>query len=111
MSELAPLPAAPRLALAVAGVEAPVPPLTNGKVPETSVAKVTEAGVQLVPLKRKTWPVVGTVGNTFTLRIRATVAAPDEPVTSPPIVTELFVLLTTILVRPAPLPKNAPTNR
>src|SRR4051794_40511766 len=44
------------------------------------------------------------------LRILATVEDPEVPITSPAILTELLVVLATILLRPAPLPKNAPAN-
>src|SRR5207245_9621892 len=82
----------------------------SARVPETSVASATAEGVQLVPLKRKCWPAVGAVAKTLTDRIRATVEALEGPVTSPPSVMLTFVAVVLIFVRPAPLPKKAPTN-
>src|SRR5215468_6671049 len=110
ISEFAPLAAAPRLLRAPAAVGDPVPPLATGKLPATSVVSVTAAGVQLVPLYRRSWLATGAVTATVTPRIRATVEAAVVPVTSPARFDAL-VALTVILVRPAPLPKNAPTMR
>src|ERR1044071_1086725 len=110
MSVFAPLAAAPRFARAPAAVEPPVPPLPIPKLPETSVPSATDAGVQSVPLKRKCCPATGAVAKTLTERMRATVEALDGPVTSPLIVTEVLVELTTMFESPAPLPKNVPTN-
>ena len=50
------------------------------------------------------------MARTLAFRIRATVAAVERPVTSPASVTELFVAVATMLLRPAPLPKKAPAN-
>jgi len=51
--------------------------------------------------------VVGAVAKTLTERIRATVEAPEGPVTSPAKVTEVLVELTTIFVRPAPFAEES----
>src|SRR5258707_1292603 len=66
ISELAPLAAAPRAVRAAAGFDAPVPPLATGSVPETSVPNATALGVQLLPLKRRSWLATGGAADTLT---------------------------------------------
>src|SRR5437867_8953811 len=111
MSELAPLPAAPRLARAVAAVPEPVPPFTNGRTPDTSDANDTAPGVQLAPSNRMCWFKPGALEETLTPRMRATVVLLVPPVTSPASVPEKFVPPPATLVRPAPFPMKLPTKR
>src|ERR1044071_2489890 len=82
----------------------------SASVPETSVPNATRLGVQSVPLKRKTCPTVGDVARTLTPRIRPTVVEPEGPVTSPLSVTETFVAVALILVKPLPSPAKLPAN-
>ena len=82
----------------------------SARVPETSVPRATVLGVQSVPLKRKCCPALGAAASTLTPRIRATVLLLAGPVTSPANATEAFVDATVRLVKPAPLPKNAPAS-